>query len=148
RIPANQSLDCVDPLIEAKAKNLVWLRSPLDVEAANRPVKAAALTSLGFGHVGALLVYAHPAAFEAAVAQQVSAEAASECREEANARLAAGAARFDAGMIGKETLFEVIAGRRLPEAAGTVHIENKGRVATDKAADIALLLDGNSRLTA
>ncbi|WP_290453891.1 beta-ketoacyl synthase N-terminal-like domain-containing protein, partial [Corynebacterium stationis] len=148
RIPANQSLDCVDPLIEAKAKNLVWLRSPLDVEAANRPVKAAALTSLGFGHVGALLVYAHPGVFEAAVAQQVSAEAANEWREKANARLAAGAARFEAGMIGKETLFEVIDGRRLPEAAGTVEIENYGPVAADKAAEIALLLDDDIRLTA
>ncbi|MGP5209142.1 hypothetical protein ACTXJY_14355, partial [Corynebacterium casei] len=98
RIPANQSLDCVDPLIEPKAKNLVWLRSPLHVEAANRPVKAAALTSLGFGHVGALLVYAHPGVFEAAVAQQVSPEAATEWREKANARLANGAARFEAGM--------------------------------------------------
>ncbi|AMO88822.1 hypothetical protein QP414_01770 [Corynebacterium simulans] len=36
------SLDCVDPLIAPKAKNLVWLRSPLDLGAAGRPVKAAA----------------------------------------------------------------------------------------------------------
>ena len=148
RIPANQSLDCVDPLIEPKAKNLVWLRSPLHVEAANRPVKAAALTSLGFGHVGALLVYAHPGVFEAAIAQQVSPQAAAEWREKANARLATGAARFEAGMIGKEVLFEVIDGRRLPDTAGTVEIENYGPVAADKAAEIALLLDDDIRLTA
>ncbi|STD34132.1 fatty acid synthase [Corynebacterium striatum] len=88
--PANVSLDCVDPLIAPKAKNPVWLRSPLDLGAAGRPVKAAALTSLGFGHVGALIVYAHPGVFEEAVAKQRGADAATAWRERAEQRLAAG----------------------------------------------------------
>ncbi|WP_049160384.1 hypothetical protein, partial [Corynebacterium striatum] len=90
RIPANVSLDCVDPLIAPKAKNLVWLRSPLDLAASGRSVKAAALTSLGFGHVGALIVYAHPGVFEEAVAKQRGTDAAAAWRERAEQRLAAG----------------------------------------------------------
>ncbi len=134
RIPANVSLDCVDPLIEAKAKNLVWLRSPLDVAGAGQKVKAAALTSLGFGHVSALLAYAHPGVFEAAIAQQQGAEAAAAWRQAANERLRAGAARFEAGMVGRTALFEVIDGRRLPESGS-------------KAAEINMLLDDSVRLT-
>ncbi|MDY3128050.1 MAG: DUF1729 domain-containing protein [Corynebacterium sp.] len=146
-LPANVSLDCVDPLIEPKAKNLVWLRSPLDVASASRPVKAATLTSLGFGHVGALIVYAHPGVFEAAVTQQFGEAAAALWREQANARLARGAAHFEAGMLGRAPLFEVIDGRRLPHGNGTVEIENYGPVAVDKAAEIAMLLDDEARLT-
>ncbi|QPK79392.1 DUF1729 domain-containing protein [Corynebacterium lizhenjunii] len=147
QIPANASLDCVDPLIEAKAKNLVWLRSPLDVGAADRPVLAAALTSLGFGHVGALLVYAHPGVFEAAVEQQRGAEAAATWRARAEARLAAGHDRFEAGMLGRAPLFEVIEGRRLPAGSAPVEIPGYGTVAADKAAEIAMLLDASVRLT-
>lgn len=56
----------MDPLVGARASNLVWPRSPLALGAG--AVKAAALTSLGFGHVGALVVLAHPGVFEAALA--------------------------------------------------------------------------------
>ncbi|QCB27600.1 type I polyketide synthase [Corynebacterium endometrii] len=151
RIPANVSLDCVDPLIEPKAKNLVWLRSPLDLQAAGRSIKAAALTSLGFGHVGALLVYAHPGVFEAAIEQQLGSHAAQDWKKRASQRLAAGAAHFEAGMLGREQLFTAIEGRRLPRrswnGAATAEVEGYGRVSADKAAEIALLLDGDVRLT-
>lgn len=133
RIPANVSLDCVDPLIAPKARNLVWLRSPLDLGSAGHSVKAAALTSLGFGHVSALIVYAHPGVFEQAVAQQRGADAASQWRKRAEQRLRAGRAHFEAGMLGRAPLFEVIEGRRLPA-------DNA------KAAEIAMLLDGTARL--
>ncbi|KAA8727968.1 beta-ketoacyl synthase N-terminal-like domain-containing protein, partial [Corynebacterium phocae] len=131
RIPANVSLDVVDPLIEPKAKNLVWLREPLDVSA--RGVKAAVLTSLGFGHVGAIIVYAHPGVFEQAVTQQRGADAAATWRSKAESRLAAGHDRFEAGMLGRAPLFEVIDGRRLPAKNA-------------KAAEIAMLLDEDARL--
>ena len=111
RLPQNASLDCVDPLIASKAKNLVWLREPLDL--GEGAVKAAALTSLGFGHVGALVVYAHPAAFEAAVANAgLDVDA---WRERATGRLRAGSARMQAGMIGRAPLFTQIEGRRFPD---------------------------------
>ena len=146
RIPANVSLDCVDPLIAPKAKNLVWLRSPLDLAAAGRSVKAAALTSLGFGHVGALIVYAHPGVFEKAVAKQRGTDAAAAWRERAEQRLAAGHARFEAGMLGRAPLFEVIDGRRLPHADAKVTIDGYGLVDADKAAEISMLLDADARL--
>ncbi|QGU03646.1 type I polyketide synthase [Corynebacterium comes] len=111
RLPQNASLDCVDPLIAPKAKNLVWLREPLDL--GEGTVKAAALTSLGFGHVGALVVYAHPSTFEAAVANAgLDVEA---WRGRATGRLRDGAARMQAGMIGRAPLFTQIEGRRFPE---------------------------------
>lgn len=134
RIPANVSLDCVDPLIAPKAPNLVWLRSPLDLAAAGHSVKAAALTSLGFGHVSALIVYAHPGVFEQAVSQQRGADAATSWRERAERRLRAGRAHFEAGMLGRAPLFEVIEGRRLPAHNA-------------KAAEIAMLLDDTARLS-
>ena len=134
RIPANVSLDCVDPLIAPKAPNLVWLRSPLDLGSAGHNVKAAALTSLGFGHVSALIVYAHPGVFEQAVAQQRGADAATSWRERAARRLRAGRAHFEAGMLGRAPLFEVIEGRRLPAHNA-------------KAAEIAMLLDDSARLS-
>ncbi|NLF92023.1 MAG: type I polyketide synthase, partial [Corynebacterium marinum] len=111
RLPQNASLDCVDPLIASKAKNLVWLREPLDL--GEGAVKAAALTSLGFGHVGALVVYAHPAAFEAAVAN--AGLDVNAWRERATGRLRAGSARMQAGMIGRAPLFTQIEGRRFPD---------------------------------
>ncbi|OFP19097.1 type I polyketide synthase [Corynebacterium sp. HMSC077D10] len=148
RVPANVSLDCVDPLIAPKAKNLVWLRSPLDLGAAGRPVKAAALTSLGFGHVGALIVYAHPGVFEEAIKQQRGAADAAAWRERAEARLAAGHAHFEAGMLGRAPLFEVIDGRRLPHADAKVMIDGYGLVDADKAAEISMLLDADARLGA
>ena len=134
RIPANVSLDCVDPLIAPKAPNLVWLRSPLDLAAAGHSVKAAVLTSLGFGHVSALIVYAHPGVFEQAVSQQRGTDAAAQWRERAEQRLRAGRAHFEAGMLGRAPLFEVIEGRRLPARDA-------------KAAEIAMLLDDSARLT-
>lgn len=147
-VPANVSLDCVDPLIEPKAKNLVWLRSPLNLGAAGTPVKAAALTSLGFGHVSALIAYAHPGVFEAAVAQQRGEDAAQTWREQANERLRRGAARFEAGMVGRTALFETIESRRLPAASGMVTIDGYGAVDADKAAEINMLLGDDVRLTA
>ncbi|AGS33885.1 fatty acid synthase [Corynebacterium maris DSM 45190] len=110
-LPQNASLDTVDPLIEEKSKNLVWLRAPLAL--GEGAVKAAALTSLGFGHVGALVVYAHPSTFEAAVANTgLDVDA---WRKKATERLRAGSARMQAGMIGRAPLFQQIDGRRFPE---------------------------------
>lgn len=127
RLPQNASLDTVDPLIQPKAKNLVWLRRPLDVGT----VKAAALTSLGFGHVGALVVYAHPSVFEAAL--EAAGRDASEWRETATERLRAGSARLQAGMLGRAPLFEQVENRRFP-------------VKGAHEAEIQLLLDGDIRL--
>ncbi|WIM67994.1 DUF1729 domain-containing protein [Corynebacterium breve] len=128
-LPQNASLDCVDPLLEPKSKNLVWLRAPLSL--GEGAVKAAALTSLGFGHVGALVVLAHPAVFEGALTKAGKDVAA--WREQATKRLRAGAQHLEAGMIGRAELFTQVENRRFPEAGA-------------HDAEIALLLDDSARL--
>ncbi|SDS39876.1 type I polyketide synthase [Corynebacterium timonense] len=128
-VPANAALDCVDPLVGEKSRNLVWLRAPLALGAG--AVKAAALTSLGFGHVGALVVLAHPGVFEAALA--ASGASVSEWRSRATARLRAGAGWLEAGMTGRRELFTQVENRRF--APGNTH-----------DGEIALLLDPDARL--
>ncbi|OFT55584.1 type I polyketide synthase [Corynebacterium sp. HMSC05H05] len=134
-LPPNASLDCVDPLIDDKAANLVWLRAPLALGAGQ--VKAAALTSLGFGHVGALVVLAHPGVFEAALTTASGEAAASAWRKRAAQRLRDGAARLEAGMVGRAALFEPVDNRRFTGDADALH-----------DAEIALLLNPDARLGA
>ncbi|MCJ7858881.1 type I polyketide synthase [Corynebacterium kalidii] len=129
RIPANRSLDCVDPEM-ASAPNLVWLREPLQL---NRTVKAGLLTSLGFGHVSALMALVHPEAFRVAVANQLGEDAAQQWVETASARLRAGVRRREAGMLGHRALFEEIGHRRF---ANDVEIDE---------AEPAMLLDPAAR---
>ena len=131
-IPANRSLDCLDPDM-AQWMPLLWLRKPLDVSAS--PVRAGVLTSLGFGHIAAIVVLAHPGAFEAALLAERGEAALAQWRERAQARLEEGRRHLEQGMIGHAELFVPIEGRRLP--------------ATDThEAEVALLLDPSARLGA
>lgn len=114
-VPGNAALDCQDDVFEEDAF-LVWPRKALKIGAP----KAALLTSLGFGHVAALMALVHPGAFEAAVARADGAEAASAWRAQADERLAAGARHLAAGMIGRAPLYEEVDGRRF---AGEAHEE-------------------------
>lgn len=122
----------------------MWLRAPLALGAGE--VKAAALTSLGFGHVGALVVLAHPSVFEAAVQAAHGGEyggehsdkhgdAVQHWRSRATQRLRAGSEHLEAGMVGRKPLFVQVENRRFQE---------------DNAHDgeIALLLDPQARLGA
>lgn len=111
KLPANVSLDCVDPAIRPKAKNLVWLRDNLDLGEGN--VKAGVLTSLGFGHVSAVVVLVHPTAFEESARN--AGYDVDKWRKQATNRLRHGAHTLEAGMVGATTLFEAPQGRRLPE---------------------------------
>ncbi|WP_034650199.1 type I polyketide synthase [Corynebacterium vitaeruminis] len=121
RLPGNISLDNVDRELEAKSGPLVWLKSPFEVG----QVKAGVLTSLGFGHVSAVVVLAHPGVFA-----KVAGEA---WREQATRRLNEGRARVEKGMLGRAPLFELPEHRRLPEQ-------------DTEAAEIAMLLSDASRL--
>lgn len=58
-IPANRSLDCVDPALE-RHEHLVWPTSPIT---SRRRLRAGLVTSLGFGHVAALVAVVHPDVF-------------------------------------------------------------------------------------
>ncbi|MGO1634945.1 MAG: beta-ketoacyl synthase N-terminal-like domain-containing protein, partial [Corynebacterium variabile] len=111
KIPANRSLDCVDPEM-ASSPDLVWLRNPLQLQ---RTVKAGLLTSLGFGHVSALLALVHPEAFRVAVASQIGEDAAAAWEAKASERLRAGVRRREAGMLGHRALFEEIGHRRFAD---------------------------------
>ncbi len=123
KLPQNAALDCVDKAIEPKASSLVWLRQPLEIG----EVKAGVLTSLGFGHVAAVVVLAHPGVF-AAVAGE-------EWRERATKRLRDGQRAFEKGMLGRGDLYVQPKDRRLPTQG------------TD-AAEIQLILDDSIRLGA
>ena len=131
-IPANRSLDCLDPAM-AQWMPLLWLRRPLDVSAS--PVRAGVLTSLGFGHIAALVALVHPGAFEAALLAERGEAALAQWRERAQERLEEGRRQLDEAMIGRAELFVPIEGRRLP--AEDTH-----------EAEIALLLDPTARLGA
>lgn len=109
-IPANASLDCVDPKL-SRDDHMVWLRTPLHVGA----VKAGLATSLGFGHVSGFAAIVSPGAFEAAVAHTAGADALEAWRERANDRLAAGQRRLEEGMMGRAPLYEPIENRRFRE---------------------------------
>jgi fatty acid synthase len=62
-IPGNQSLTSVDPEVVPGD----WLTVDYRNLARSTPVRAALLTSLGFGHVSALVALAHPDVFLAAI---------------------------------------------------------------------------------
>ena len=122
-IPANVSLDCVDPKLQ-RDDHMVWIRKPLRIgggedefgrETAGRPVKAGLATSLGFGHVSGFVALVHPGAFEAAVAKADGEAALEAWRERANARLAAGQRHLEEGMMGRAALYEPIDNRRFHE---------------------------------
>lgn len=100
-IPGNASLDCLAPAMRDFAP-LLWPRRPLDLSAS--PVRAAFLTSLGFGHVSALVALAHPSAFEARLAVERGEDGARVWRERAQERLRAGRVRLERGMMGRAVL--------------------------------------------
>ncbi len=133
QVPANASLDCVDDALSEEPW-LVWLREPLSLTGTGQ-LKAALVTSLGFGHVSSLLAVVHPGAFEAAVARGSGEEARATWRERAATRLREGARRLEAGMLGRTDLFEPATGRRF-EASADVH-----------ESEAAMLLDPEARLS-
>ncbi|OKL49280.1 type I polyketide synthase [Boudabousia marimammalium] len=131
RIPGNLALDCVAPEIAASGGDFVWLREPLELGAGK--IKAAVLSSLGFGHVSAVIVLAHPDCFVAAL--EAAGGSATEWRDRANQRLQAGVQRLEGGMVGAAKLFEPTSQRRLPTEGA-------------HESEIAMLLDDEVRLGA
>ena len=136
-IPANASLECVDPKLE-RDDLMVWLREPLHI-GSRHTVKAALATSLGFGHVSGFTAIVHPGAFEAAVEHTAGVEALKAWRARANERLAAGRRHFEEGMMGRAALYEPIDNRRF-------HEDGRGYDAHE--VEKAMLLDPDARLGA
>jgi hypothetical protein len=69
QVPGNRNLDSVDPRLRA-SDHLVHGDRALRV-AGDEPIRAGLVTSLGFGHVSALLALAHPGTFLAALPEEV-----------------------------------------------------------------------------
>ncbi|MDO5671863.1 MAG: DUF1729 domain-containing protein [Actinomycetaceae bacterium] len=135
-IPANKSLDCVDPAMEVSSP-LTWLREPLAL-GTRRTIKAGILTSLGFGHVSSVVTLIHPGAFEAILFAEGGESKLSAWRNRAEGRLRAGLRRLESGMLGHASLYEAPpAGRRFAE-------ESDGYDPHD--AEAQMLLDPNARL--
>lgn len=135
-IPANASLDCVDPKL-AGDDLMVWLRRPLDLGKAHHTIKAGLVTSLGFGHVSGFIALVHPGAFEAAVEHAYGQDALRTWKGRANKRLAEGGRHRRDGMIGRKPLFELIDNRRFHEDS---------RHYDSHEAEKAMLLDPQARL--
>src|SRR5699024_3456955 len=134
-VPPNRSLDCVDDEL-AGNEHLVWLREPLEAG----PIKAAVLTSLGFGHVSALIAIAHPQAFLSALSH----EERGDYMKRAGDRARSGRMRLAQSMCGQSAMYGRPVGRRLPDGA-----ENGADGTADGGArtiESSLLLDPRSRL--
>ncbi len=67
-VPGNRNLESADPLLRDGA--FLTLGDRQIALAPQEPIRAALVTSLGFGHVSALLAIAHPDVFLAAVPEQ------------------------------------------------------------------------------
>ncbi|SDT16126.1 fatty acid synthase, bacterial type [Nocardioides scoriae] len=126
-IAPNRALDCVDEAL-SENEHLVWLRQALHTG----PLKAGVLTSLGFGHVSAMIVVAHPGAFVAAL----PAERREAWLAQASARLVAGEARRLDAMHGGDPLFVKAEQRRFADAD----------LKATKADESAMLVDPQARL--
>ncbi|WP_083313772.1 type I polyketide synthase [Corynebacterium sp. HMSC066C02] len=113
-LPPNRSLDCVDPVLR-RHEHLLWLRQPLDLR--RTPPKAGLVTSLGFGHVSALIALVHPSAFFAALAREQGEGVAEAWRVAAADRELRGLRRLEEGMRGGPSLYERPVKRNL--GAGT-----------------------------
>lgn len=118
-VPGNRNLTSIDPAV-CVGEHLV-----LDDRALQRsePVRAAMLTSLGFGHVSAVVLLAHPAHFLAAVPELNREEYLATARR----RRTDGAARRLAARYGGPAVF-----RRRSERL-------------DREDEVALLLDSDGR---
>ncbi len=128
-LPPNRGLDCVDEAL-SENEHLVWLRQSLQTG----PFRAGLLTSLGFGHVSAMVVVAHPGAFAAAL----SPEQRDAWLEAASARLVAGEARRLDAMTGGDPLFKKAEQRRFADSD----------LKRTKADESAMLVDPQARLGA
>jgi fatty acid synthase len=92
-IPGNRNLESVDPL-EREHPHLTLGDRPIELA---EPLKAALITSLGFGHVSAVLAVAHPDSLLAAI----PADEREDYLRQAGRRRAVGAQRRLAMRVGR-----------------------------------------------
>ena len=134
-VPGNKSLDCVDPVLSKHAR-LVWPTKTVNF-GNTLPLKAGFVTSLGFGHVSALVAVVHPEAFYQAIAQHDGADTAKRWRNAAHSREVAGLRRIDEAIYGGEALYERPRERNLADG---------GSFGSPTALEKAVLLSDGARL--
>ena len=135
-LPPNRSLDCVDPVLR-RHSHLLWLRQPLDLR--RTPPKAGLVTSLGFGHVSALIALVHPGAFFAALAREQGGGVAEAWRVAAADRELRGLRRLEEAMRGGAALYERPVNRNLGPGTAAEVTEREAAVLLS---DSARLRDG------
>lgn len=111
-IPGNRNLDCLDPAME-KYSHLAFTDAP--IKAGKGQLKAGLATSLGFGHVGAIVLVLSREVFESLVPTETrdTWQAAVDARLEAARR-----ARADV-LLGRKPAYEKRSHRRFEAADGT-----------------------------
>ncbi len=129
-VPGNRTLESLDPLV-ARHDHLAYGHRPVRL-APQEPLRAALVTSLGFGHVSAVVALAHPDLFLAAVPEP----AREAYRERAAARRATGRQRRLRTRLGRPDPVRRT-DRRLPEGLDA---------AETRDAEAAVLLDAGARL--
>ena len=132
-VPPNRSLDCVDPELR-RHEHLVWLRQPLDLR--RTPPKAGLVTSLGFGHVSALIAVVHPGAFVTALVAERGEDYARAWRDRAEMRERYGLRRLEEAMRGGSALYQRPVHRNLGD----------GHAAEVKEREAAVLLSEDARM--
>ncbi|MDN6155640.1 MAG: hypothetical protein L0I90_07165, partial [Corynebacterium casei] len=131
-VPPNRAWDCGDRVLR-RHSHLTWLREQLDLRAT--PPKAGLVTSLGFGHVSALVAVVHPGAFLQALRAERGEQAAKQWQEASSAREAAGLQRLTSAISGGAALYERPVDRNLGGSGDAV-----------KEREAAILLDHDARL--
>ncbi|MCG7260694.1 DUF1729 domain-containing protein [Corynebacterium aurimucosum] len=130
-LPPNRSLDCVDPVLR-RHPHLVWLRQPLDLR--RTPPKAGLVTSLGFGHVSALIALVHPGAFYAALVREWGEVEAEAWRSAAAEREWCGLRRLEKAMRGGPALYERPVNRNLGTGTAAEVAEREAAVLLSESA--------------
>ncbi|MHC2547386.1 fatty acid synthase subunit beta domain-containing protein [Corynebacterium hesseae] len=130
-LPPNRSLDCVDPVLR-RHPHLVWLRQPLDLR--RTPPKAGLVTSLGFGHVSALIALVHPGAFYAALVREWGEAEAEAWRSAAAEREWCGLRRLEKAMRGGPALYERPVSRNLGTGTAAEVAEREAAVLLSESA--------------
>ena len=138
RIAGNRNLDSVDPALRGH-HHLCWSDQPLQAGPA-LPLRAGLVTSLGFGHVGALVLLIAPSTFEAAL----SAEQLQGWQARSAQRVQAGRRRLAHMWMGGKPVFERRSHRRFAGLDGTeAQLDQEADLLTD--ADARLGSDGRYR---
>lgn len=130
-VPKNRNLEAIDPVLE-RYRHLLFTNERLDPGPAC-PMRAGLVTSLGFGHVSALLCVTHPAAFFRAI----PAAEREAWRAQAEARKQTARERWARVLLGREPLYDKRVDRRFAAADGSDAQRSEER---------AMLLDPGARL--